>query len=110
MSGKNKTEEIKKKLDKGLTELFNSETYKNYLKTMLKFHNYSFNNTLLIAIQRPDASLVAGYTDWQRKFHRQVRQGERGIYIISPLPYKKEEKKAVETTGQKKPKVRKKVS
>ena len=72
MAEKTKTEEILEKLDQGLTELFNSETYKNYLKTMSKFHNYSFNNTLLIAMQRPDASLVAGYTDWQRKFHRQV--------------------------------------
>lgn len=102
MAEKTRTEEILEKLDQGLTELFNSETYKNYLKTMSKFHNYSFNNTLLIAMQRPDASLVAGYTDWQRKFHRQVQQGEKGIYIIAPSPYKKEVEKEVQnpTTGK----------
>lgn len=102
MAEKTRTEEILEKLDQGLTELFNSETYRNYLKTMSKFHNYSFNNTLLIAMQRPDASLVAGYTDWQRKFHRQVQQGEKGIYIIAPSPYKKEVEKEVQnlTTGK----------
>lgn len=102
MAEKTRTEEILEKLDQGLTEPFNSETYKNYLKTMSKFHNYSFNNTLLIAMQRPDASLVAGYTDWQRKFHRQVQQGEKGIYIIAPSPYKKEVEKEIQnpTTGK----------
>ena len=102
MTEKTRTEEILEKLDQGLTELFNSEAYKNYLKTMSKFHNYSFNNTLLIAMQRPDASLVAGYTDWQRKFHRQVQQGEKGIYIIAPSPYKKEVEKEIKnpTTGK----------
>ena len=60
--------EITENLEEGLRDLFNSEKYKNYLTTMSKFHNYSFNNTLLIAMQRPDASLVAGYGAWQKNF------------------------------------------
>lgn len=90
MDEKNKTQEILDKLDVGLTELFDSEAYKKYLNTMSKFHSYSFNNTLLIAMQNPDSTLVAGYEDWNKKFNRQVQKGEKGIYIIAPAPYKKE--------------------
>ncbi len=79
---------ITKKLEEGVKEIFTSENYQAYLRTMAKFHQYSFNNTLLIALQKPDATLVASYTAWQQKFHRQVRKGERGITIIAPIPAK----------------------
>ena len=78
---KQKVKEITDKLEEGLKELFESEKYKSYLSTMSKFHNYSFNNTLLIALQRPDATLVAGYQAWQRNFNRHVNQGERGEMV-----------------------------
>ena len=81
--------EITEKLDKQVTELFNSDTYKKYLKTMSKFHNYSFNNTLLITMQKPDASLVAGFSAWKNNFHRNVKKGEKGIKILAPAPVKK---------------------
>lgn len=70
--------EITDKLEQGLKELFESERFKEYLKTMSKFYNYSFNNTLLIAMQKPDATLIAGYTAWQRNFDRHVMKGEKG--------------------------------
>ena len=82
--------EITEKLEEGLRDLFNSEKYKNYLTTMSKFHNYSFNNTLLISMQRPDASLVAGYGAWQKNFDRHVKKGAKGIKIISPVKIKME--------------------
>ena len=85
---KQKVKEITDKLEEGLKELFESGKYKNYLSTMSKFHNYSFNNTLLIALQRPDASLVAGYQAWQKNFNRHVKRGEKGIRILAPAPYK----------------------
>ena len=74
---KQKVKEITDKLEEGLKELFESGKYKNYLSTMSKFHNYSVNNTLLIALQRPDASLVAGYQAWQKNFNRHVNKGEK---------------------------------
>ena len=82
--------EITEQLEQGLRDLFNSEKYKTYLTTMSKFHNYSFNNTLLIAMQRPDASLVAGYGAWQKNFERHVKKGAKGIKIISPVKVKVE--------------------
>lgn len=88
---KNKMDGIMDKLEKGVHDLFNSENYKNYLSTMAKFHTYSFNNTLLIAMQRPDATLVAGYHAWNRNFGRYVKKGAKGIKIISPVVKKKEE-------------------
>ena len=92
-----KTEEIMEKLEQGITELFESENYKNYLRMMCKFHNYSFQNSLLIAMQKPDASYVAGYHDWQKKFKRQVMKGEKGITILAPSPYKKQsEREAID--------------
>ena len=83
--------EITERLEQGVKELFTSEMYTKYLQTMSQFHNYSFNNTLLIAMQRPDATLVAGYQAWQKKFKRQVKKGEKGIQIIAPAPIKEKE-------------------
>ena len=80
--------EITDKLEQGIQELFESERFKEYLKTMSKFYNYSFNNTLLIAMQKPEATYVAGYASWQRNFDRQVMKGEKGIKILAPAPYK----------------------
>ena len=75
-------------MEQGITELFDSERYKEYLRVMSKFHNYSFNNTLLIAMQKPDASLIAGFTAWKNQFQRNVKKGEKGIKIIAPSPFK----------------------
>lgn len=83
--------EITERLEQGVEELFTSERYAQYLKTMSQFHNYSFNNTLLIAMQKPDATLVAGYQAWQKKFERHVLKGEKGIQIIAPTPIKKKQ-------------------
>lgn len=83
--------EITKQLEEGVKELFTSERYAEYLKTMSKFYNYSFNNTVLIALQRPEATLVAGYSAWQKNFHRQVKRGEKGIQIIAPSQRKEKE-------------------
>ena len=70
-----KLKEITDRLEQGITELFDSERYKEYLRVMSKFHNYSFNNTLLIAMQKPDASLIAGFTAWKNQFQRNVKKG-----------------------------------
>ena len=80
--------EITDRLEQGITELFESERYKEYLRVMSKFHNYSFNNTLLIAMQKPDASLVAGFSAWKNNFGRNVMKGQKGIKIIAPSPFK----------------------
>lgn len=84
-----KITEITERLHEGVKNLFESEKYKEYLKTMAKFSHYSFSNTLLIALQRPDASAVAGYKSWQTKFERHVVEGAKGIAIIQPAPYRK---------------------
>ena len=81
-------------LESGVEELFTSNRYQEFLKTMAKFHNYSFNNTMLIAMQRPDATLVTSYKNWQ-SMGRQVMKGEKGITIIAPAPYKKMKEKEV---------------
>lgn len=78
---KQKVQELTDKLERGLTELFNSDSYKNYLSTMSKFHNYSFNNTLLIAMQKLEASLVAGYKAWQKNFERFQMTLEEFVHI-----------------------------
>lgn len=93
MAGKREQQmkEITERLEQGVKELFTSEMYTEYLKTMSQFHNYSFNNTLLIAMQKPDATLVAGYQAWQKKFKRQVKKGEKGIQIIAPVPIREKE-------------------
>lgn len=83
-----RVKEITDKLEQGIQELFESEKYKNYLKIMSRFHRYSFNNSLLIAMQKPDATFVAGYSSWQANFHRNVVKGSKGIRILAPNPYK----------------------
>lgn len=82
--------EITDRLEQGIQELFNSEKFTEYLKTMSKFYNYSYNNVLLISMQRPDATLIAGYNAWQNNFDRHVKRGEKGIKILAPCPYKKQ--------------------
>ena len=97
MSGEQKTspsqfEKVKAitdQLEAGIQALFESEKFQQYLKTLSKFHDYSLNNTLLIAMQKPDATLVAGYTAWKKQFGRQVQKGESGIRILAPTPYTK---------------------
>ena len=91
---------IMQNLETGVAELFTSERYQDYLKTMSKFHNYSFNNTLLIAMQRPDATLVTGYRNWQ-SMGRQVKKGEKGITIIAPAPIKRKKEQTVLDQDQK---------
>ena len=85
--------EITERLEQGVKDIFTSEMYTKYLLTMSKFHNYSFNNTLLIAMQRPDATLVAGYNAWKNKFNCYVKKGEKGIRIIAPAPVKEREER-----------------
>lgn len=93
MAGKREEQlkEITERLEQGVKDLFTSEKYTEYLKTMSQFHNYSFNNTLLIAMQKPESTLVAGYSSWSKKFHRQVKRGEKGIKIIAPAPIREKE-------------------
>lgn len=85
---------IMKSLESGVEDFFTSEKYGEYLKTMTKFHRYSFNNTLLIAMQRPDATLVTGYRNWQ-SMGRQVKKGEKGITILAPAPKKQKKAQAL---------------
>lgn len=82
-------EELTQMLQTGLEEYATSEKYRDLLRVMSLFHNYSANNCLLIALQCPHASYVAGYTSWRNNFHRQVKKGEKAIRIISPVKYKK---------------------
>ena len=96
-----KLKEITDRLEQGITELFESERYREYLRVMSKFHNYSINNTLLIAMQKPDASLVAGFSAWKNNFGRNVIKGQKGIKIIAPSPYKiKQEMKKIDPHTQ----------
>ena len=85
-----RTKEITDRLETGIQQLFDSDRYKAYLTTMAKFHNYSFNNTLLIAMQ--GGQLVAGFNKWKDTFHRTVKKGEKGIKILAPAPYKVKQK------------------
>lgn len=84
-----KVKAITDQLEAGIQALFESEKFQQYLKTLSKFHDYSLNNTLLIAMQKPDATLVAGYTAWKKQFGRQVQKGENRIRILAPTPYKR---------------------
>lgn len=84
-----KIQELTEKLQTGIQELYDSEKYRDYLRTMAKFHHYSFNNSLLIWAQRPDATKVAGYREWQTKFGRTVNAGAKGIMIYAPSSYKR---------------------
>ena len=85
---KDRLKEITDRLEQGILEVFESERYKEYLRVMSKFHHYSFNNTMLIALQKPDASLVAGFSAWKNSHGRTVKKGEKGIRIIAPAPFK----------------------
>ena len=97
-----KLKEITDRLEQGIKELFDSDRYKEYLRVMSKFHNYSFNNTLLIAMQKPDASLVAGFQSWKNNFKRNVVKGEKGIKILAPSPFKiKQEMEKIDPATQK---------
>ena len=97
-----KLKEITDRLEQGIAELFDSERYREYLKVMSKFHNYSFRNTVLIAMQKPDASLVAGFSAWKNNFERNVMKGQKGIKIIAPSPYKiKQEMQKIDPHTQK---------
>ena len=82
----NNLDEIMKALEEGVHAFMESDTYKTYLRAVSKFHNYSTNNILLISMQRPDATLVAGYNTWRKSFNRNVKRGEKGIKIIAPMP------------------------
>ena len=88
-SSKDRLREITDSIEQGIKDLFESDKYRQYLRTMSRFHRYSVNNTLLIAMQRPDATRVAGFSKWRDQFWRHVRKGEKGIQIIAPTPYKK---------------------
>ena len=97
-----KLKEITDRLEQSIMELFDSDRYKEYLRVMSKFHNYSFNNTLLIAMQKPDASLVAGFQSWKNNFKRNVVKGEKGIKILAPSPFKiKQEMEKIDPATQK---------
>ena len=99
----NAVKEITEKLEQGLKDLFQSDAYRKYLTTMSKFHDYSFNNTLLIAMQKPDATLVAGFHTWQKEFERHVKKGAKGIRIIAPRTIKKTIEQEVIDPATKKP-------
>lgn len=105
LNGKNNAERMKEitdRLEAGIQALFESEQYKAYLTAMSKFNNYSFNNTLLIAMQKPDASLVAGFGKWRDDFERHVKKGEKGIKILAPSPYKvKKQMEKIDPSTQK---------
>ena len=86
---KKKLAEITAGIEKGIKDLWQSDRYKRYLQVMSRFHHYSVNNTMLIYMQNPNASLVAGYKKWEKNFGRHVKRGEKGIQIIAPTPFKK---------------------
>ena len=81
-------------IEKGIQELFQSDRYAKYLRTMAQFHPYSLGNTMLIYLQKPEATMVAGFDKWKNRFSRNVKRGEKSIRIIAPVPYKKTVKKA----------------
>ena len=88
-SNREKLNEITASIEQGIKELFQSEKYAQYLRTMSRFHSYSSRNVILIHMQRPDATLVAGFNAWKNKFQRHVKKGEKGITILAPTPFKK---------------------
>ena len=101
-TSKERLKDITDSIEKGIQELFQSDKYAQYLCTMSRFHKYSVNNTMLIYMQRPDATLVAGFNKWRDQFERNVKKGEKGIKIIAPTPFKKkiEEQKLDPDTKQ----------
>ena len=88
-TNKEKLREITDSIEQGIKDLFQSDKYRQYLSVMSRFHRYSLNNTMLIYLQKPDATLVAGYNKWKNQFERHVKKGEHGITIIAPTPFKK---------------------
>ncbi len=88
-TNRERLQEITAGIEQGIKELFESEKYMRYLSVMSRFHRYSVNNTMLIYMQKPDATLVAGYNKWKNQFERHVKRGEHGITIIAPTPFKK---------------------
>lgn len=102
---RDKLKEITGKLEVGIKGIFESEQYKTYLKTLSKFHNYSMNNCLLIAFQKPDATHVAGFNAWRDTFKRQVMKGEKGIKILAPAPFKTKKEMDVIDPNTQRPKV-----
>lgn len=88
-SNKERLKDITDSIERGIQDLFQSDKYAEYLRTMSRFHKYSVNNTMLIYMQKPDATLVAGFNKWRDQFERNVMKGEKGIKIIAPTPYKK---------------------
>ena len=78
-------QEILERLETGVREVYSTDAWRNYLRVLSKFHSYSVNNCLLIYMQKPEASMVAGYRIWNTEFHRQVRKGEKAIRIIAPV-------------------------
>ena len=92
-SNKDRLKEITDGIEQGIRELFDSDQYRRYLSTMSRFHRYSLNNVMLIHMQRPDATLVAGFNKWCDQFGRNVKKGEKGIKIIAPTPFKKKVEK-----------------
>ena len=101
-TNKERLKDITDSIEKGIQELFQSDKYAQYLRTMSRFHRYSVNNQMLIYMQRPDATLVAGFNKWRDQFERNVMKGEKGIKIIAPTPFKKkvEEQKLDPDTKQ----------
>lgn len=101
-TNKERLKDITDSIEKGIQELFQSDKYAQYLRTMSRFHKYSVNNQMLIYMQRPDATLVAGFNKWRDQFERNVMKGEKGIKIIAPTPFKKkiEEQKLDPDTKQ----------
>lgn len=102
-STQQKVKEITESIEKGLREMFKSDRYQSYLSTMSRFHSYSVNNTLLIQMQRPNATHVAGFNAWRDRFERHVKKGERGIQIIAPTPVLKKIREAVIDPDTKRP-------
>lgn len=88
-TNKERLKDITDSIERGIQDLFQSDTYAQYLHTMSRFHKYSVNNTMLIYMQKPDATLVAGFNKWRDRFERNVMKGEKSIKIIAPTPFKK---------------------
>ena len=92
-SNRERMKEIVAGIEDGIQKLFQSDKYAEYLRTMSRFHSYSVNNTILIHLQMPNASVVAGFNKWKNQFGRHVKKGETGITIIAPTPFKKKVEK-----------------
>ncbi len=88
-SSREQVKQIVSQIESGIQALFQSERYADYLRTMSRFHSYSYNNTILIHMQMPNATRVAGFNKWKNQFGRHVKKGEKGLTIIAPTPFKK---------------------